>query len=237
MPTALQALGQLPPPDLNAWQMFLSADAIVKTVMAILMLASVASWTILVAKGFEIRSARRLLKAQLAGATGASGLDALAFDAPMLEAARAECSLSGALPPSGIRERIALRLHRIEAQAARRLGFGTGVLASIGSCAPFIGLFGTVWGIMNAFVGIARSQTTSLAVVAPGIAEALLATAAGLVAAIPAVLIYNLFSRLIASYRAELADLSAAIQVLVSRDLDRRAVPARSRPHLRDAAD
>src|SRR5258707_6551193 len=86
----------------------------------------------------------------------------------------------------------------------------------IGATAPFIGLFGTVWGIMNSFIGISQSHTTNLAVVAPGIAEALLATATGLVAAIPAVVIYNMFARAIGSYRAVLADLSAAIQRLVS---------------------
>jgi biopolymer transport protein ExbB len=101
---------------------------------------------------------------------------------------------------------------------------GTGLLATIGSTAPFVGLFGTVWGIMNAFVGISQAQTTNLAVVAPGIAEALLATAMGLVAAIPAVVIYNVFARSIAGYRQVLADASAGVERLVSRDLDFRAV-------------
>ena len=87
--------------------------------------------------------------------------------------------------------------------------------------APFIGLFGTVWGIMNSFVGIAESGTTNLAVVAPGIAEALLATALGLVAAIPAVIMYNHFTRSLASVRGAMGDLSAGLQQLVSRDLDR----------------
>ena len=97
---------------------------------------------------------------------------------------------------------------------------GTGILATIGATAPFVGLFGTVWGIMNSFIGISKSQTTNLAVVAPGIAEALLATALGLVAAIPAVVIYNLFARWIAGYRARLADAAAGVERLVSRDLD-----------------
>ena len=104
---------------------------------------------------------------------------------------------------------------------------GTGLLATIGSTAPFVGLFGTVWGIMNAFIGISESQTTNLAVVAPGIAEALLATALGLVAAIPAVVIYNMFARAIAGYRQVLADASAGVERLVSRDLVHRAVPRR----------
>jgi biopolymer transport protein ExbB len=89
-----------------------------------------------------------------------------------------------------------------------------------------VGLFGTVWGIMNSFIGIAESQTTNLAVVAPGIAEALLATAIGLVAAIPAVVIYNHFSRSIAAYRQLLADAAAGVERLLSRDLDFRKAAA-----------
>jgi biopolymer transport protein ExbB len=114
---------------------------------------------------------------------------------------------------------------------------GTGLLATIGATAPFVGLFGTVWGIMNSFIGISQSQTTNLAVVAPGIAEALLATAIGLVAAIPAVIIYNVFARAIAGYRMLLGDASAAVMQHLSRDLERaersetpQRAPARIRP-------
>ena len=103
------------------------------------------------------------------------------------------------------------------------------MLATIGATAPFVGLFGTVWGIMNSFIGISKAQTTNLAVVAPGIAEALLATALGLVAAIPAVVIYNVFARQIAGYRALLGDASAEVLRLVSRDLDRRPPRPRRR--------
>ncbi len=99
---------------------------------------------------------------------------------------------------------------------------GTGVLATIGSTAPFVGLFGTVWGIMNSFIGISEAQTTNLAIVAPGIAEALLATAIGLVAAIPAVIIYNQFARSISSATGRIiGEASAEVMRLVSRDLDR----------------
>jgi biopolymer transport protein ExbB len=138
----------------------------------------------------------------------------------------------------GIKERVASRLNRLEAGYARRITRGTGMLATIGATAPFVGLFGTVWGIMNSFIGISKSQTTNLAVVAPGIAEALLATAVGLAAAIPAVVIYNVFARQIASYRALLGDASAEVMRLVSRDLDRPAsavLPAR-RPSKMSAA-
>jgi biopolymer transport protein ExbB len=143
-----------------------------------------------------------------------------------LDAAATELRLSAdSLDPDGIKERVASRLERIEAARARRMLRGTSVLATIGAIAPFVGLFGTVWGIMNSFIGISKSHTTNLAVVAPGIAEALLATAFGLAAAIPAVVIYNLFARWIAGYRAQLGDASAEVLRLVSRDLDRLAAP------------
>jgi biopolymer transport protein ExbB len=130
----------------------------------------------------------------------------------------------------GIKERVASRLERIEAQRGRQMMRSTGVLATIGATAPFVGLFGTVWGIMNSFIGISKSHTTNLAVVAPGIAEALLATAFGLAAAIPAVVIYNVFARSIAGYRARLGDASAEVLRLVSRDLDRRPPSRRAMP-------
>ncbi len=139
-----------------------------------------------------------------------------------VDAAATEMSLSAdVVETDGIKERVASRLERLEAGFGRRINRGTGVLATIGAIAPFVGLAGTVWGIMNSFIGISKSQTTNLAVVAPGIAEALLATAFGLAAAIPAVVIYNVFARQIAGYRALLGDASAEVMRLVSRDLDR----------------
>jgi biopolymer transport protein ExbB len=153
----------------------------------------------------------------------------------LVAAAEAEIALSVDLPVDGVKERIALRLRRIEHQAGRHMARGTGLLASIGSCGPFVGLFGTVWGIMNSFVGISQAQTTNLAVVAPGIAEALLATATGLAAAIPAVLIYNYFARSLGGYRATLGDLSAMVLLHAGRALDRQHAetpPPRLRPAL-----
>jgi len=136
--------------------------------------------------------------------------------AQFLAAATAELKVStGSTDREGIKERIASRLERIEASYGRRILRGTGVLATIGATAPFVGLFGTVWGIMNSFIGISKSHTTNLAVVAPGMAEALLATALGLAAAIPAVVIYNVFARSIAGYRAELDDAAAEVLRLV----------------------
>lgn len=237
----LADLAPVAAPALTPWGMYLAADVVVKAVMIALALASLATWTVLLAKGWELarqakqlRAARALLlqSAQLPVQSEAESLQrgsALA----MLEAARTELQLSQGLGRcEGIKERVASRLDRIELETARQQRRGIGVLASIGAVAPFVGLFGTVWGIMNSFIGIAHSNTTNLAVVAPGIAEALLATALGLVAAIPAVLVYNHFSRVLAGLRGLLGDLSAAVQQLVSRDLD-RAVPRNAAAPLR----
>src|SRR6201984_2308322 len=144
-----------------------------------------------------------------------------------MQAAANEIALSANLRADGLKERIAWQSERIEMAAGRKISRGTGILATIGATAPFVGLFGTVWGIMNSFIGISKAHTTNLAVVAPGIAEALLATALGLAAAIPAVVIYNMFARSIAGYRAGLGDAAAEVLRLVSRDLERAAaVPA-----------
>jgi len=137
--------------------------------------------------------------------------------------ARHERSESAGLTREGVKERATASLSRVEAALGRRVNRGIGILATIGATAPFVGLFGTVWGIMNAFIGISQAHTTNLAVVAPGIAEALLATALGLFAAIPAVVIYNVFARSIAGYRALLADASTEVLNLLGRDLERQA--------------
>ena len=199
------------PRDLSPWGMFLSADIVVKAVMFGLALASVLTWTVLFAKAIELITARRRLRATITNFSQATSFTDAAASLPhggyiardFIRAAETELQLSAdARDTAGLKDRIASRLQRIEIAAGRRMAFGTGILATIGATAPFVGLFGTVWGIMNSFIGISRQNTTNLAVVAPGIAEALLATALGLVAAIPAVVIYNMFSRLIATYRA-----------------------------------
>jgi biopolymer transport protein ExbB len=233
------------PRDLSPWGMFRAADWIVKSVMIGLVLASIATWTVWLAKSVELAAAKRRLRRDLAALSASRSLADTAARitlrgpaAGFLQAARAEISLSADVPdPTGIKERTASRLERIEAAYARRMLVGTGLLATIGATAPFVGLFGTVWGIMNSFIGISKSHTTNLAVVAPGIAEALLATAFGLAAAIPAVVIYNMFSRSIAGYRALLGDTSAEVLRLLGRDLDRRdAGVLDRRPHLANAA-
>jgi biopolymer transport protein ExbB len=219
------------PRDLSIGAMFHNADAVVQSVLVGLVIASVVTWTVLLAKGVSILAARRSVRRALDTAAAEPLLAGLrlqlqnaggAVPLAMAAAAAQEMKLSSGCDPAGIKERVASRLQRLEAAAGRQMARGTGVLATIGATAPFVGLFGTVWGIMNSFIGISRSQTTNLAVVAPGIAEALLATATGLVAAIPAVVIYNLFARGIGGYRATLADLSAAIQRMASRELDQR---------------
>ncbi|MDI4655276.1 tonB-system energizer ExbB [Xanthobacter autotrophicus] len=219
------------PHDLSPWGMFMAADLVVKAVMVGLAFASLVTWTVWFAKSLELVFARRAVARTLDALQAAPTLfDAVAAmpkdrgaAAATVKAALAEWKVSEGLPVEGIKERVAVALGRIEARAGRRLTGGTGVLATIGATAPFVGLFGTVWGIMNAFIGISKSQTTNLAVVAPGIAEALLATAIGLVAAIPAVVIYNLFARAIAAQKARLADTSAEVMRHLSRDLDRAA--------------
>ncbi len=226
------------PRDLSPWSMFASADIVVQTVMLGLAFASLVTWTVWLAKSIELFFARRRLRKalsaigeerSLAGAAGRVG-SGRGIAASFIAAAAQELRLSSDLTErDGIKERVASRLARLEAAAARDMNKGTGLLATIGSTAPFVGLFGTVWGIMNSFIGISKAQTTNLAVVAPGIAEALLATAIGLFAAIPAVIIYNQFARWIGGYKGLLGDTSAEVLRLVSRDLDRGAVIERGR--------
>ncbi|MFZ1000504.1 MAG: tonB-system energizer ExbB [Pseudolabrys sp.] len=220
------------PRDLSPWGMFMAADIVVKAVMVGLVFASVLTWTIWFAKAIELMTARRRMRTEITALGQALSWSELSArmngrstdTAAMLRAAEDELRLSAdVMSPDGVKERIGSRLERIEAAAGRQMIRGTGILATIGATAPFVGLFGTVWGIMNSFIGISKSQTTNLAVVAPGIAEALLATALGLVAAIPAVVMYNMFSRWIAGYRALHADAAAEILRIVSRDLDRGA--------------
>jgi len=218
------------PHDLSPWGMFMQADWVVKTVMIGLAIASIVTWTVWLVTSLELMGAKREARRVRALLAAAPSLHEALASAPqkdgpvrdLIAAAAHEVDLSNGLPADGIKERVASRLERIEAAAARYATRGTGILATIGSTAPFVGLFGTVWGIMNAFIGISKTQTTNLAVVAPGIAEALLATAIGLVAAIPAVVIYNKFARGISGYKALLADISAELLRLISRDLDRR---------------
>ncbi|EHH3297213.1 tol-pal system-associated acyl-CoA thioesterase [Salmonella enterica] len=220
--------------DLSVWGMYQHADIVVKCVMIGLILASVVTWAIFFSKSVEFFTQKRRLKReqlQLADARSldhasdiAAGFSAKSLSAQLINEAQNELELSqGSEDNEGIKGRTGFRLERRVAAVGRYMGRGNGYLATIGAISPFVGLFGTVWGIMNSFIGIAQTQTTNLAVVAPGIAEALLATAIGLVAAIPAVVIYNIFARQIGSYKATLGDVAAQVLLLQSRDLDLNA--------------
>ena len=216
--------------ELSPWSMFLSADILVKAVMVSLAFASLVTWTIFLAKTLQLSRARRALSAALARLANVRSLseaqlslgssnNVLSF---LLGAATQEIRLSADHPiEGGIKERAATRFAEIVRTEARAVHYGMGPVATIGATAPFVGLFGTVWGIMNSFIGISKAQTTNLAVVAPGIAEALLATAIGLAAAIPAVIIYNHFSRSTKSYLDLVSRALGAVGRLLSRDLDR----------------
>ncbi|MDI2141241.1 MULTISPECIES: tonB-system energizer ExbB [unclassified Pseudomonas] len=227
--------------DLSPWGMYQNADVIVKAVMIGLAIASIITWTIWIAKGFELMGAKRRLRGEIAALKKATTLKEASATAAkegtlanlLVHDALEEMRLSvNSREKEGIKERVSFRLERLVAACGRNMSSGTGVLATIGSTAPFVGLFGTVWGIMNSFIGIAKTQTTNLAVVAPGIAEALLATALGLVAAIPAVVIYNVFARSIAGYKAQVSDASAEVLLLVSRELDHQPERSSSQPHM-----
>ena len=234
MPVALR--------ELSPWSMFLSADVVVKAVMVGLAFASLVTWTIFLAKMFELslvqhrlRAALRMIAdsrslAEAQFALGASGTVLSSLLAAAMREARLSAGISS---DAGVKERAASGFAEIVRAEARRIRLGMGMLATIGATSPFVGLFGTVWGIMNSFIGISKSQTTNLAVVAPGIAEALLATAFGLVAAIPAVIIYNHFTRVTKGYLELVGRSQGAAGRLLSRDLDRTHVssprPANSR--------
>ena len=216
--------------ELSPWSMFLSSDVVVKAVMIGLAFASLMTWTIFIAKMIELSVIQRKLRRALAMISDARSLAEAQFAlgakrsvlSALLSAAMREARLSaGISSDSGIKERAASSFAEIVRAEARRVRLGMGLLATIGATSPFVGLFGTVWGIMNSFIGISKSQTTNLAVVAPGIAEALLATALGLVAAIPAVIIYNHFARVTKGYLELVGRASGAAGRLLSRDLDR----------------
>ncbi|MET3589850.1 biopolymer transport protein ExbB [Bartonella silvatica] len=262
--------------NLSPFSMFMAADFVVKAVIVLLLLASLASWTIAFVKIVEMSVAKRRARRELQLALNAQTLVRLAAGLKeskgvgvfFLKEVLREVYLStqrvnlssaegsgGAVDEKasarqesqgvpfediffsdeinrneeiardmneGVKERVHSLLSRCLLAAARRAACGSTVLATIGAIAPFVGLFATVWGIMNSFIGIAQSQTTRLDVVAPGIAEALLATAIGLFVAIPAVVMYNILMRALSRYRNDLGDIAAAIERLLSRELDKQ---------------
>jgi biopolymer transport protein ExbB len=231
------------PKELSPWSMFMSADVVVKGVMIGLAFASLMTWTIFIAKMIELSIVQQKVRSALRKIAEARSLAEAQFALgskegvlpSLLAACMREARLSaGISSDAGIKERAALSCAEIVRAEARRVRLGMGLLATIGATSPFVGLFGTVWGIMNSFIGISKAQTTNLAVVAPGIAEALLATAIGLVAAIPAVIIYNHFARVTKGYLELVNRASGSAARLLSRDLDRTHV---SSPGNRAAAE
>jgi biopolymer transport protein TolQ len=224
--------------DLSVWALFLQADWIVKAVIFMLLLASIWSWAIIFDKAIRLRAlrnkARKFEEAFWSGGSLEELFDRIAnrptdpmasiFVSAMREWRRS--AAKGLLTTDALRESLQDRIERVMNitlgremdQLERYMGF----LASVGSAAPFVGLFGTVWGIMNSFASIAGSKNTSLAVVAPGIAEALFATALGLVAAIPAVLAYNKLSGDIGRYGNRLEAFSGEFGAILSRQLEEK---------------
>ena len=216
--------------ELSPWTMFLHADLVVKAIMVGLAFASLVTWTIFVGKFIELIVAKRRLAQSLRAVSQARSLkeanEELNADKSVtrlfVATAIVEAQLSTDVDnDAGIKERAASSFSEITRSESRRIRFGMGLLATIAATSPFVGLFGTVWGIMNSFIGISKTQTTNLAVVAPGIAEALLATAIGLIAAIPAVIIYNHFARVTKGYLDLVGKAGGAAGRLLSRDLDR----------------
>jgi biopolymer transport protein ExbB len=252
-PAAAPAAPAAPAPDaglppqmqhggkINIGTMFMDAKPVVKVVMIGLVLASVFSWTLLITKLIEFRSLNRASDNFLEAFRGAKSINDMGriatseeFEgnplADMAAAAAQEIELSrqaGLQVGGEHREttigRAQAAVGAVQASLTRRLSSGMQFLASVGSNGPFIGLFGTVYGIMDSFIGIANTNTTNLAVVAPGIAEALLATGLGLAAAIPSVIFYNYFQTRISAYGARTEGFVAELMNAISRQLDKGA--------------
>lgn len=242
---ALPASAAKPPviQDFSPIALYHHADQIVKAVVLILIFASVLSWSIWSGKTLELLLRGRQMRKNLAQLAGKHSLYQCGeLSTPSCEQMRQVAlgelnHLRGRLSSQAVqalRDRVLARIQRVEAAEARRATRGASILATTSAVAPFIGLFGTVWGIMHSFISIAQSQTTNLSVVAPGIAEALFATALGLVVAIPAVILYNVIGRLITGYRLILAEAMTLLLCLLSYDLD--ALEQDAHPILTSAA-
>ena len=228
-------LGGVVPHDLSIFGLFMQADIVVKIVMLILLFASFWSWAVIFDKAIRLRRLRKEAGSFEESFWSGGSLDDL-FDrvgnrptdpmSAIFAAAMREWRRSAAKGLVGVNLRASLqdRIERVMnvtiGREMERLERFMAYLATVGSVAPFVGLFGTVWGIMNSFQAIAAQKNTSLAVVAPGIAEALFATALGLVAAIPAVVAYNKLSGEVDRYSNRLASFADEFGVVLSRELD-----------------
>ena len=224
------------PPDLSMWSLFIHADWVVQLVMIMLIFASIWCWTIIFAKFIKLKSlkstAEKFEESFWSGGSleslydriGTRPTDPLSsiFAVAMREWRRS--ATNGKVVSKDLRETLHQRIERVMNLTLNRemesLEHNLSFLASVGSTAPFIGLFGTVWGIMHSFQGIAQMQSTNLAVVAPGIAEALFATAIGLIAAIPAVLAYNKISTELGRYANRLESFATEFSAIISRQLE-----------------
>ncbi|MGX3065549.1 tonB-system energizer ExbB [Ursidibacter arcticus] len=214
------------PLDLSPQTLYENAHIVVKAVIWILIICSIITWTIFIFKTTQIVSALAKIKKSIALISPNQSFIEIKKNLrnqqklnKLVDQIEQEINSSDNYYDRDLIERIEYRLlHQIK-QMSQKMRYGISPLATIGSVAPFIGLFGTVWGIMNSFIGIAQTHTTDLYAVAPGIAEALFATALGLVAAIPAVIIYNLFIRYIQHYSDQLAYSSAILQLVIRREI------------------
>jgi biopolymer transport protein ExbB len=226
---------------LGPFEMFMDAEVLVKVVMIGLLICSLLSWTILILKIFEFASMNRITNQFLETWRGAKSINEMGkiaesdefagnplADMAAAAAAEVELSRQAGLHVAGEHRdntinRAQNAVAAVQASLSRRLSSGMQFLATVGSTGPFIGLFGTVYGIMHSFIGIANSNTTNLAVVAPGIAEALLATGLGLFAAIPSVVFYNYFQTMITAYGSRTEGFVAELMNAISRQLDKGA--------------
>jgi biopolymer transport protein TolQ len=221
--------------DLSLWNLFLQADWVVKLVMIGLLFASIWVWAIVFEKVTSVRRANRAADAFEEKFWSGGSLEELyrsegerpnhpmaaVFGSGMREwQASAQASVGSAISLMGVKERADRAMGVTVGREMERMERWMVFLASVGSVAPFIGLFGTVWGIMNSFAAIAGNNNTNLAVVAPGIAEALFATAIGLVAAIPAVLAYNKINTDLSRYAARLEAFASEFGTILSRQAD-----------------
>ena len=225
--------------DLSVWGLFVDADLVVQVVLVILIIASFWSWAIIFEKALRMRRLRSLAEKfeeafwsggsleELYDRIGKRPADPMAavFASAMKEWRRS--SSKGVVTSDLTKSNLQLRVERVMditvGREMQRLERHMIFLASVGSSAPFIGLFGTVWGIMSAFTAIAASKNTSLAVVAPGIAEALFATALGLVAAIPAVIGFNKLSTDLGRYSGRLGAFAGEFSAILSRQMEERS--------------
>ena len=228
--TTLALLAAAAPAHLNPLKLFADADIVVQAIMAGLLLASIWVWTIIVSFSLRMGAVRRACRAYEEGFWQAkdmevynAGTDGKAPIGRVVSAALAEWRRSTGLKQldrEGLRQRLSAVMDGAVEYESDRMGDRLNFLATVGAAAPFVGLFGTVWGIMNSFFQIGQQQNSSLAVVAPGISEALFATAIGLFAAIPAVIAYNRFSHSVNAFEASLQRFADRFHATLSRQLE-----------------